>query len=164
MTTMRLLERLRRRKGVVARVVLPLLAAVWFSASASVCFGMAAESLQGMRADAGVPSHDHSDTDHQHHQHDRAPPTHGDCPHCPAGGSHDEPAASHILCSVLDDAVDARGQVSALKWELEHLLPAAHSVSFSTPIPQPAVGGISHSVSPPHRSVALNIRHCVFLI
>jgi hypothetical protein len=162
MATMNVLQRLRKRKTAVARMVLPLLATVWFSTSASLCFGMAADS-EDVRVDPASAGHDHySQTDDQHNQDAHS---HGACPHCPPGGSHDEPTVSHILCSVLDDVSDARSQPSALKkFELEHLLPVAHAVPSSTLVALPVVRGISHSLSPPHPSVSLSIRHCVFLI
>jgi hypothetical protein len=175
---MRLLENLRKRKRAVAAVVLPLIATVWFSASASACLGMAVDSHDRALADAAPPPHDHSEA-HGHagahagqaHSEDGAlhargtSHSHGACPHCPvfSGGSSSDSAATHVVCALLDDVSDSGAQTSAQKTELEHFA-LAQPIYVSPLELQSSAHLFSPIVAPVYRSVALNLRHCVFLI
>jgi hypothetical protein len=158
--------------------MLPLLATVWFSASASACLGMAVDSHDRAPADAASAPHDHSDA-HGHaahagqaHSEDGAlhaqgtSHSHGACPHCPvsSGGSSSDSAAKHVVCALLDDVSDSGAQTSAQKTELEHFALLAQPIYVSPLELQSSAHLSSPIVAPVYRSVALNLRHCVFLI
>ena len=168
---MSILASMRRRRRAVARVVLPLVVTVWFSASASPCLGMTLGSGHAAHTDAAALTHDHVRADHQaDHQPDQRHEVpahhHGSCPHCPSGPSSqgDQAAASHIPCSALDDVSNNGGQSSVLKWQLKHFLPPADFVSSSASVYRPPAHGVPRAARPAYSSVSLNLRHCVFLI
>lgn len=144
---MNLLERLRRRRGLVARLVAPLLCTVSLGMFGCPCV-MAADlgQVAPHAAHAGAPGGPHG--------HDRH------CPFCPPGaGQHGFP-----FCSGMHHAVDHAERVFAVAAGWSHdLLPAA-DVAETVPTPAPPAlfprllyAGIH---APPPR---LNLRYCVFL-
>lgn len=175
----KIFQELRRRKRPVAAVIVPVVMAVWLSASASACPGMAADSVGHARVDADHPAGDHSALhDHmghapQSHSADDTQPArdgpshhHAGCPHCPPsfGGSSPGPMATHVVCALVDDAADSAAQPSIQKSALEHVMPAV-PLAYVTPLDVRHPGFRSlPSAAPVYRSVALNLRHCVFLI
>jgi hypothetical protein len=167
-----ILAALRRRKAAIVRVVLPILATVWFSTSASLCFAMVPDAVP----DASPPSaHHHGSTGHSPdaHQHEHQTPQrshetpqtgHGHCPHCPATTpAGDGSSSSHISCSALDDLSD-NGAAKATKLDLKHTLSAAHFSSLYASPPNSAAARIPKFADLTYRSVPLNLRHCVLQI
>ena len=180
MTNMSVLAKLRRRKRALASVVLPLLVSAWFSAaSASACPGMAAQALQDVSAETAPPAHDHS---HAHQNpsdnlpsphrvdgadhHGQLSHSHGSCPHCLGSGDGSSSVSTrpHLVCSVLEDVSDGTAQSGVQKWESKYFLPAAQPVMFSTSVLARRADDTRPTAPLVYRSVALNIRHCVFLI
>lgn len=167
---MKLLDRLRHRRRAVARVLLPLLGAVWLGAPASPCLGMTAAPHD--RVGGGAALHEYS------HVHDQTaadglvegdqrqgerPLPHGACPHClVADGS--APMGTHFVCSVLDDVSDGAAQPAAQKWDLKYFLPTFHRILPVAHAP-PRRPPDARPTGPPLASpIPLNLRHCVFLI
>jgi hypothetical protein len=155
-----LLERLRRRRKTVARVALPILAAVWLSASASPCLGMVAGSgaaaADTHQAHAHSPAHDST-----------APSRHQPgCPHCPpAPGSQGGAALAHAGCATLENVSDSGGQSSAEK-RLEQVMPVAISERATTVdlLARRPAYRVPIPVAPTYAWVPINVLHCVFLI
>jgi hypothetical protein len=95
LTRIRVLATMRRHKSAIARVVLPMLATVWFSASASLCFGMTSDATADF---SPRPAHHHDSAEHgapmghAPDAHRRQTPNHGHgkCPHCPASAAAGE--------------------------------------------------------------------------
>ena len=181
MTGMSLLQRLRKSKATVVRIVAPLLAVVWFGASASTCVAMViaappVESAGVAAAHAGADAehgeqHQTAVSHDQHHgsqaadeDHDRPSSSHGACPHCPGatGAAHDGTATMHVVCSAVSAFADGATAATVLKLDLKYA-PTA-SVMVAAPVPGPAPSAILRAPPPPRCSVALNLRHCVFLI
>ena len=174
---MNVFARLRRRKRAIANILLPLLATVWVGASASPCLGMATDLVSGLSADAG-PMHDHSET-HGHaadgvhnshalaHEHGGSSQSHGTCPHCPGslgGSTNSQSTGAHIACSVLDDVSDSAGHTSVQKWDLKYSLPVLQPAFLSIAAPRRGAHDTWQAAPPPSSPIALNLRHCVFLI
>lgn len=158
----RMFDALRRRKRAIGRVLLPLLAAVWFTSGASLCFGMSAESVREAPA-----AHDHDHANHAAHHapaHESASHEHGSCPHCPNAVADAGIPASHVSCAALDDLADAGAAAKAVKSELPHALTAAR-IDVAASAPSHAFVRRPTPLAEPHSStVPLNVRHCVFLI
>jgi hypothetical protein len=176
---MKLLQRLRKRKRTVAGVILPLVATVWFSASASACLGMAVEGLDLAPDGAAAHAHDHSDHQQSHagdppgthsvsetHDHGQSSPSHGPCPHCvgSSNGSSSVPTEAHGNCSVLEGVSASTVQPSVQKWELTHFLSAVQPVPFAAHAPPRRVPTSLHSAPTLDSPIPINLRHCVFLI
>jgi hypothetical protein len=152
---------LRGRNRPIGGALLPVLAAVWLSASTSHCFGMAAASDE------------HSVTAHHpagHAEHSQTPlqqapggdHDHGKCPHCPpsptslAGRS-----AEHIGCATLvDGAPISKAPQPEFKGGPQFLAPEFVSEATSRPPPRPPPRSFDHR----QPDIPLNLRHCVFLI
>jgi hypothetical protein len=163
-----LLGKLRRRRATLGRSVLVLFALASFSAGAAPCFAMAASTAPDVQHhaahQAGAPSHAHPPAaSHEHgapaHRGEHAP-----CPHCPLTTAPASSAASaHSFCSAGDDAADSAKSVTTLP-SFKHaslaavveLLPVDREPRSPPPRQPPT------EVAAP--SVALNLRHCVFLI
>lgn len=183
MTPVNILHRLRKQKIRVVAVVLPLLATAWFGASASACIGMGVGQLdvpptveRGEHDHSG--GHDHlAQSDRSVHgsigypggeapQSENAPShSHGNCPHCPlpAGGAVPL-ATNHVVCSVLDEGSETAVQPSALQWDLLKSAPL-HPPIYVAPVYLQRSPLPSQLVAvPAERSIAINLRHCVFLI
>ena len=165
-----ILGRLRRRRATWGRVVLALFALAAFSAGAAPCFAMAASSTPVVQHhgahSAGAPTHAHTHGAAHEHGTPSAEVEHAPtpCPHCPltvalAGSA----TSAHSFCSAADDASDGSNAVTTLP-VLKHvplaavveILPVNRNPSPSSPRQPPT------EVAAP--SVALNLRHCVFLI
>lgn len=162
--------RLRRRRASLGRIVLALFALASFSAGAAPCFAMA-PSIAPLHESheshlAGAPNHDHAHAvGHEHGtpsgeiEHAPSP-----CPHCPLvavlAGSV---AGSHSFCSAADGASDGGKSVTTLpaykcasSAAVVEVFPPDREPSPSSPRQPPT------EVASP--SIALNLRHCVFLI
>lgn len=166
---MTFLGRVRRRKAVITRAVLPLLVVVWGNALASPCLGMRVEALDQSASEISNHAHGHMPAHGAHSHHvdgtndERASSEQQpSCPHCPHG-SHHEDAGAHIACSALDDFADASGQHGIAKLQLAQVVPIATTVALAeiprilSPIP-------ARTAPPVVPAVALHLRHCVFLI
>lgn len=169
---MKVLQRLRRRKQAVMSAVLPLLATVWLSAA---CPGMAAERFGEAPTTSSQSAGDHG-VGHDHGLQEAAEHTraagegsshaHGGCPHCPAstGSSAKLDGTSHVFCEVLDDVSDDAAHLPTLKFELLPVALLCTPTALAPPALQlSSVRSPAYTVND-HRSVALNLRHCVFLI
>jgi hypothetical protein len=162
------LGRLRRRRATLGRVVLTLFALASFGAGAAPCFAMVASA-------APVAQHHDSHAAGSSHDHQHAPahehgPSSGDveraptpCPHCPLAVSMSGYAPSaHSWCSASDDAADGKSVTTLPPFKhaplaiVVELLPVDPGPSISSPRQPPP------EVAAP--SVALNLRHCTFLI
>jgi hypothetical protein len=180
MSAMNLFARLRKRQRAVAVAMLPLLVTVWVSAAASACPRMAVDS-HDHAATATVPAehhaadHDHAQAPHGLHGHSangvsnastEPERSHRACPHCPAStdGSFPDSSATHVVCALLDDVADAGAQASVYPSQLEQLAPAAQPIYVSPLELRSFILRSRSTAAPIYRSVALNLRHCVFLI
>lgn len=167
---------LRRHRAGLGRVVLVLFALVSASAGAAPCLAMAApDATAAHHSDAHVApigtsaaAHDHShavEPDHSTPAADQDGGSHGPCSHCPPSVEMTATASSgsHALCSATDHASDG----AKPGWSLlvfKHVL--ATALIELLPIePRPR---LAFAQQPPPEatspSVALNLRHCVFLI
>lgn len=181
MIPMNVLQWLRKRKQKVVAAILPLLATVWFGASAWACVGMALGEIDGAAPGAAEKNvHDRSASrdhgahgDHATHAsgnpasepvHSHSAPahSHGSCPHCPVSSDDAAPlaATNHVVCSVLDEVSDGTAKSSALKSDLLQTPPLPHVYVAPLDVQRPSFP--RRSVA--HPSVALNLRHCCFLI
>lgn len=180
MSAMKLFARLRKRQRAAAAALLPLLVTVWVSAAASACPRMAVDS-HDHAATAAVPAehhsagHDHAQAPHGLHGHSADGASHAStgpershrgCPHCPApaDGSFPDASATHVVCALLDDVSDAGAQSSVYPSQLEQLAPAAQPIYVSPLESRSFILRSRSTTAPIYRSVALNLRHCVFLI
>ena len=160
--TVTILERLRRRRRPIARIVVLLVSWVWVSASASPCLGMMTDSPE--QAHHGE-SH-HEDGAPASHAHDPSPVEHaGHCPHCPPAPTtpDDERASSHISCSTADDLANENGRSGGPKWKVKYTS-IAPTIVTSQPVATlhsdlPTDTGTGSARPPP----SLNLRYCVFL-
>ena len=167
---------LRRHRAGLGRLVLALFALASASAGAAPCLTMAApDATAAHHSDAHVAptgtsaaAHDHShavEHDHSTPAADQDAGSHGPCTHCPlsVGMTANASSGSHALCSATDHASDG----AKLGWSppvFKHVL--ATAVIELPPIePRPSLA-LAQQPRPevPCPSVALNLRHCVFLI
>ena len=169
---------LRRHRAGLGRFVLVLFALASASAGAAPCLAMAApDATAAHHSDAHVApmgtgtsaaAHDHShavEPDHSTPAADQDGGSHGPCSHCPpsVGMTANASSGSHALCSATDHASDGAKPgwsppvfKDVLATALIELLPIE---------PRPPLAFAQ--LRPPEatsRSVALNLRHCVFLI
>jgi hypothetical protein len=167
---------LRRHRAGLGRFVLVLFALASAGAGAAPCLAMAAPAATAAHhSDAhsapmgtSAAAHDHSHAV----EHDQSTPaadqdggSHGPCTHCPlsVGMTANASSGSHALCSATDHASDG----AKPGWSppvLKHVL--ATALIELLPIePRPRLAFAQQprleATSP---SVALNLRHCVFLI
>ena len=166
-----ILRSLRRRTATLGRFVCLLFAFATVSAAGAPCFAM------GVSSNA-VAQHD----EHAHHVsasqdrtqaslHDHATSM-GDadlapspCPHCPLSTTMaaDTSTGSHAYCSAADEAADS-GKSGVSLPLFKYILSVA--VSQSAPVHSRPSSAWSKQlpVDATYASVALNLRHCVFLI
>jgi hypothetical protein len=164
-----ILGRLRRRRARLGRSIWILFAFASLSGGAAPCFAMAASTGPAAAQHDGSHAHAISSHDHSHaavHEHgissDAASHSPSPCPHCPLAVGM-VGTSSHSFCDVVDDASDG-GK------------PSAPPVLFK-PLPSAAVVELLPVDQEPRRasprrppveattpSLALNLRHCVFLI
>jgi hypothetical protein len=166
---------LRRRRADLGRLVLILFALASASAGAAPCLAMAVPDSPGahhsdthMASLAADSAHDHVHA--MEHEHSTPPVdqrdgSHGPCSHCPLAVSMDGSASSssHAFCSAADDASDT----AKPNWSppaLKHVL----STALIRLLPVDPRSSLASARQPPPEaappSVALNLRHCVFLI
>ena len=155
LTVVTALEKLRKRRKPIARVLVPVVSWVWLSAAASPCLGMV--------TGAGAEPHDTHHTEDVPAAHDAHQPPighAGHCPHCPPApaGENEEPAASHISCEATDGP-----SAPTQKWQ-----PNYAALAGILSAPGPFVPDLSTPAIPAGaRTVAsgrsLNLRYCVFL-
>lgn len=137
------LEKLRRRRGLVTRLVAPLLCMAWLGAFGCPCV---------MAADMGQPAaHGHAAGHGPEGHH---------CPFCPAGdGQH-----SLLSCSAVHNAVDHVPHAFAIDSGLRHgVLPAPEPPAWAgspEPARRPGRSLYAGVHAPP---APLNLRYCVFL-
>jgi hypothetical protein len=166
-----LLARLRRRRQIIARVLLPLATVAWLGCGAAPCLAAVASSASGAGTHGHSPTQRPQPAEHgaAHHAvaHGAGHSTHGapadsqgapvdsptGCPHCAAGNGH---VAAQPDCA--DPAAAA-----AVKPRLElapqiFALPAVWLPPPRTTRPHP------RPPPPALEPIALNLRHCVFLI
>jgi hypothetical protein len=167
---------LRRHRAGLGRFVLVLFALAAASAGAAPCLAMALPNAAGVHhGDAHVApmgtsaaAHDHShavEHDHSTPAADQEGGSHGPCSHCPlsAGMTANASSGSHASCSVSDHASDG-AKPGGSPPVFKHVL--ATALIELLPIePRPR---LAFAQQPPPEatspSVALNLRHCVFLI
>lgn len=165
---------LRRRRADLGRFVLVLFALASASAGAAPCLAMASGASSAHHSDthmaplAAEAVHEHSHAVHQEHSTppaDQTDGSHGPCSHCPPSVSMDGAAssASHAFCSATDDGSDA-AKPSWSPPAFKHVL----STALSQLLPADSRPSLASAQQPPPEaappSVALNLRHCVFLI
>ena len=168
---------LRRHRAGLGRFVLVLFALAAASASAAPCTPMAVPTAPGAHhSDARVApmgisaaAHDHSHAVEPDHSTSAAAEdggSHGPCSHCPLSVAMTANASSgsHALCSGNDHASDGAKPGGWSPPVFKHVL--ATALIELLPIePRPRLAFAQQSrpeaTSP---SVALNLRHCVFLI
>jgi hypothetical protein len=165
-----ILASLRRRRETLGRLLCLLFAFATISAGAAPCFAMGVSS----KASAQQEAHAHPSADHEHRQvanHDHtASIDHGDrahspCPHCPlsTGMPKSGSTGSHAYCSATDDIADS-GKAGVSAPAFKHLLSVA-AIHVEPVRSQPSYGWSRQlPVNSAYPSVALNLRHCVFLI
>jgi hypothetical protein len=165
-----ILASLRRRRATLGRLFCLLFALATVSAGAAPCFAMGVPS----QAIADQDAHAHSSANHEHTQvvaHDHATSVdagdraHSPCPHCPlsTGRSESVSTSSHAYCSATDDLADS-GKTSPSLPPFKHLLSVA-LIDVDPVRSQPRYGWSRRlPVDSAFPSVALNLRHCVFLI
>jgi hypothetical protein len=165
---------LRRHRAGLGRFVLILFALAAAGASAAPCLAMTVPNAPGAHHSDVAPvgtspaAHDHShaiDHDHSTPAADQEGGSHGPCSHCPLSVAMTASASSgsHASCSASDHASDG----AKPGWSppvFKHVL--ATALIELLPIePRPR---LALAQQPPPAatspSVALNLRHCVFLI
>jgi hypothetical protein len=169
-----LLAMIRRRRASLGRLVLASFAVASITIGALPCFAMGVATKGAPVAHHGAAHSDSASGNHEHSHpatHPGATPLAGSphspshCPHCPQSASMPGHASgnSHSLCAAVDDTSD-RTQSSTLPLHLKHLL-LAPLLELAPPSLHPPPGiPASRMLVPPCSSVALNLRHCVFLI
>lgn len=162
---------LRGRKRAVGRIVLPLVVSVWLGGPASACLGMTAASAGHGHVDVAAADRDEPKAEsHADHEgdgpHGTAAHDHGTCPHCPPGpsSSHGKLAPSHVSCFAADDLSDSAAPDLTAKPSLKHAPATGHFMASPECVRRCPASSRSLSLRVPHSSVALNLRHCVFLI
>jgi hypothetical protein len=165
-----MLAAIRRRRDSLGRVVVALFAAASFALGGAPCLAMAGSSA-GATGEAAAAQGSHHAGAHEHSaQHDHAGsaehgglgnPAPARCPHCPPAGPMPGHVSSsaHSFCSAVDDVSDQTPPVPA-----KHVPPVAtfetpRPLSFHSPPPL-----FARSSVPLRSTVALNVRHCVYLI
>jgi hypothetical protein len=166
-----ILRHLRRRRASLGRLVWGLFAFASVSAGAAPCFAMsvAAAPVEHHHAPrtSAPPGHDHAHSAAHDHAVAEPPGEHSPsspCPHCPLSvAMADASSSSHSLCSAADDASDG-GKPSVSLPLFKHVAWVTR-VELSPPALEPSTAWIRHlAVDETAHSVALNLRHCVFLI
>jgi hypothetical protein len=176
-----ILAKLRRRRAGLGSLVLALFTTTNLIASATPCLAMTLTALQA--PDGSTTTHDSSGSaPHQRHAHAHAAPNaahdpagHGPtradthplsehCPHCPLSASMTaHSGGTHQSCTVLD-GVSAKAPLSASQLPLKYAL-ATTDLEISPPsLLRPPDTPLAHAVPRAYSHVALNVRHCVFLI
>lgn len=158
-----ILARLRRWKTGAGRYVVASFVAAYLSAGAAPCAAAAATQAT---ADAAGAAHELGANAHEHHTvhddgADDAP--RGHCPHCLTdAGALPMQAADHSSCLALEELTNVAAPQA--KDAPPSLAPPLGPAAFTLPPPlaSPAAPPSLRAAAIPH--VALNVRHCVFLI
>ncbi len=164
---------LRRRRASVGRFVLVWFALAAASVGAAPCFAMMVSAGPAAHHDAAMHHASQPASAAHHHGDDHSAPTAqlespaqpSSCAHCPlamAMAGHDS-TASHSFCSAADDVSDA-GKPSVpttafklvLSVPIVELLPFDPGPSLARDRQRPRDADVT--------SIAINLRHCVFLI
>lgn len=167
---------LRRRRADLGRFVLVLFALASASAGAAPCLAMTAQAAPGTQHSDSHTASMTADTAQQHshgmqlqHEHsmpsaDESGESHGPCAHCPPSVSMDGigSPAQHAFCSASDDVSDA-GKPNWSPPAFKHVLSMA-LVQFVPVGSRPSLASRQPAPQAAPPSVALNLRHCVFLI
>ena len=168
----------RRHRAGVGRAVLAWFALAAASVGAAPCFAMTVSSAAAAQHDAAT-DHGTAPASAEHHHthaagHDQSPSTlHSDspaqlpspCAHCPltAAMADHSSTASHSFCSAADDVSDGgKPSVPTTAFKLVLSVPIVELLPFD---PKPSL--VRERPRPPDAdviSIALNLRHCVFLI
>jgi hypothetical protein len=174
-----ILAALRKQRDSVGRCVVVLFAFASLALSGGPCLPMATASTAPPAAEEALAhglhhlsASDHSiEPDHAvAHGHAAASPAKAQhsapahCPHCPltAAMAGHAPSSAHSFCSAVDGVADQTA-ASSLPTFAKVVLAGA---TFEIPLPsswRPPPIRFIPAVSPP-TTVALNVRHCVFLI
>jgi hypothetical protein len=168
-----ILAAIRQRRGSLGRSVVVLFASASFALGGAPCAAMAmsasgaADEPAGLRTSKQADAHEHS----VHQDHAGSPargepenPAPARCPHCPPmGAMHGHASSSaHSFCSA-DDGSDQNlpgaSPASAKHAPLVATFETPRSLSFHPPPLR-----FTRSSVPLRSTVALNVRHCVFLI
>jgi hypothetical protein len=166
-----ILASLRRRRASIGRFILALFAFASVAIGAAPCLAMAVQM--------NVPIIHHGDVPSASHEHSHMG-AHGDggamgehvsqhsperCPHCPlsAGMPGHDSSGSHSSCSALDDVADYAQPSTSLP-SVKYVLPAPVLEISATRLFRPPDAAAARLRGPAYSSVALNVRHCVFLI
>jgi hypothetical protein len=173
---------IRRRGTLVGRFVLAFFAFVSLTAGAAPCVGMALEAESAVPEEHPERQHEQQhEQDHEqhhgahvagHHEHsgahstsiaERAQSPHH-CPHCPQPSSGHAATGMHAFCAAANDVSDV-AQPGALKIPpLKHVL-ATPLLELPPPsLQRPSGAPVAMPPVKPGESIALNVRHCVFLI
>jgi hypothetical protein len=169
-----ILARIRRRRATLGRLVLAFFAVASVAIGAVPCFAMGAATKGdpvshhgASHSDSALGSHDHSHpaTHGGATQPDESPLSPNRCPHCPLAASMPghTPDNSHSFCAAVDDTSE-RAQPSPPSLLQKHVL-LAPLLDLAPPsvLPPPGIAA-SRRLAPAFSPVALNLRHCVFLI
>jgi hypothetical protein len=164
---------LRRRRAGLGTLVLAWFALASASFGAAPCLAMAQSGSPPAQHAAAPPSatgHHHSPAmahDHAATQAtpDATPQPSNPCVHCPPSTAmaHDGTTSSHGLCAAADDAADgAKPTVPPVALKSLHAVPILEVLPFDH---GPRLVLDQHRLlRAPATSIALNLRHCVFLI
>jgi hypothetical protein len=170
-----ILAMIRRRRDSLGRLVLVFFAVASVTIGAVPCVAMGAATKGDPASHHGAShsgsalgSHDHSHpaTHGGATQPDESPHSPNHCPHCPLSTSmpgHNADNA-HSFCAAVDDTSD-RAQPSPPPLLHKHV-PLAPLLELAPPpsvLPPPGIAA-SRMLVPAFSPVALNLRHCVFLI
>jgi hypothetical protein len=168
------LAALRRQRDRLGRFVVALFAVASMTITGAPCFAMAVELATPQVDEAAQSNRSHDAHAHEHavdhgdhgsvdqDNHAQRSPAH--CPHCPMSTTpgHAMPSA-HSFCSAFDDFSD-QASVGSQPPLVKHVLLIATYEPQRTLILRPPPTPLTRVTMPNHSAVALNVRHCVFLI
>jgi hypothetical protein len=166
-----LFSALRRQRARLGRFPVALFALMSMLLPGAPCFGMV---VAGATSELAAASDAHASHDAHDHEHANVDETNavgqqssdehssGHCPHCPLTGAiAHTPSGAHSFCSA-DDAVATEPSPSP---------PIAKHVAVATAFEtmphvalHPPPRYMARQIAPTRSAVALNVRHCVFLI
>ena len=176
-----ILVSLRRRRASLGRFLCLVFAMASLSVGAAPCFAMAAPAGPDSRHDSHAQASSHTSGNHEHSHavsHDRhagaadhamsmegSSGVPGACPHCPlsVGMSSEASTGAHAFCSAGDDVADS-GNSGAFPLLFKHAVSSAViQVDLALSRPSRACNN-QRPLDVSSSAVALNLRHCVFLI
>ena len=166
-----ILRNLRARRASLGRFVWVLFAFASVSAGAAPCFAMsvAAAPFEHQASHTGAAAgHDHAHPaahDYAVSEQPAEQSPKSSCPHCPlsVAMSADASSSSHSLCSAGEDTLDA-GKLSVSVPVFKYIAWTVR-VELAPADLRPSTAWTKHlAVDETLSTVALNLRHCVFLI